>query len=67
MLLHIATAIQIGAPVLEHYDDDDIGKVGQRVATEKLTGFPEIRHPKWIGQLEACSGRGQRPAGRFRC
>lgn len=50
--IHLATAIHIGSPVLEHYDDGDIGKVGQRVEAEKLPGFPEIRHPKWIGQLE---------------
>ena len=50
--IHIATAIQIGVTVLEHYDDGDIGKVGERIAPEKLTGFPEIRHPKWTGQIE---------------
>ncbi len=50
--IHIATAMQIGVAVIEHYDDDDIGKVGERIERDKLTGFPEIRHPKWTGQIE---------------
>jgi len=50
--IHVATAIQVGAPVIEHYDDDDIGRVGKQIEREKLTGFPEIRHPKWTGQIE---------------
>lgn len=50
--IHIATAIQIGIGVIEHYDDDDIGKVGERIKRESLTGFPEIRHPTWTGQME---------------
>lgn len=50
--LHLATALETGIDVLEHYDDDDFGKVAKRVAEEKLPGFPEIRHPKWIGQTE---------------
>jgi predicted nucleic acid-binding protein len=49
--IHIATAIELKIPILEHYDDDDIGKVGERVEKNNLPGFPDIRHPKWVGQL----------------
>ena len=48
--IHIATAIQIAVPVLEHYDDDYIGRVAERIKKDNLTGFPEIRHPQWTGQ-----------------
>ena len=49
--IHIATALELKIPILEHYDDDDIGKVGERVEKDLLRGFPAIRHPKWVGQL----------------
>lgn len=63
--LHIATALQLNILVLEHYDDDDIGKVADRVEKEKLTGFPVIRHPTWIGQMnlpQAGAAGGAAPA-----
>lgn len=65
--IHIATAIQLGIAVIEHYDDDDIGKVGEKVRREKLTGFPEIRHPKWSGQLPLTPRRSPRQRGQNRC
>ena len=49
--IHIATAMQLKINVFEHYDDDDMGRVAERIAKDGLTGFPEIRHPKWVGQL----------------
>ncbi|MGQ0766373.1 MAG: PIN domain-containing protein [Gemmatimonadota bacterium] len=49
--IHIATALEMKVPVLEHYDDDDIGKVAERIKNEGLTGFPTIRHPEWSGQI----------------
>lgn len=49
--IHIATALELKIPVLEHYDDDDLGKVAERVEKEGLPGFPTIRHPKWTGQI----------------
>ena len=48
--IHIATALQLQIPVLEHYDEDDMGRVAARIAKDNLAGFPEIRHPAWIGQ-----------------
>ena len=49
--IHLATAMEAGVSVVEHYDDDDFGRVARQVAEQQLPGFPEIRHPKWIGQL----------------
>jgi predicted nucleic acid-binding protein len=49
--IHIATAIRCEIPIIEHYDED-FDRVRERVEREKLSGFPEIRNPKWIGQLE---------------
>lgn len=48
--VHLATAMQLGISVVEHYDDDDLGRVGKRIEQDSLTGFPEIRAPKWVGQ-----------------
>ena len=49
--IHIATAMQLKIDVFEHYDDDDMGRVAERIAKDGLPGFPEIRHPKWVGQM----------------
>lgn len=49
--IHIATALELKIPTLEHYDDDDIGAVAARIQRDGLQGFPEIRHPKWVGQM----------------
>jgi predicted nucleic acid-binding protein len=59
--IHIATALELKVDALEHYDDDDMGKVAKRIADESLPGFPEIRHPKWVGQLDLVEGA-QQPA-----
>lgn len=50
--IHLATALEMTINVLEHYDDDDFGRVAKRVTEERLPDFPEIRHPKWMGQPE---------------
>lgn len=49
--IHLATALQIGADALEHYDDDDFGRVSRLVSEQQLQGFPPVRHPHWTGQL----------------
>lgn len=48
--IHLATALELRIAVLEHYDDDDLGKVAERIQREDLRGFPLIRHPAWTGQ-----------------
>jgi hypothetical protein len=49
--IHIATAMEFGIPVVEHYDDDDFGKVAERIKNENLQGFPTIRNPHWVDRL----------------
>ncbi|MBM4441944.1 MAG: type II toxin-antitoxin system VapC family toxin [Candidatus Rokubacteria bacterium] len=50
--IHIATALQLQIPVLEHYDDDDLGRVAGRIAQDNLVGFPVVRNPLWTGQAQ---------------
>ena len=59
--IHLATAIQLGTSVVEHYDDDDLGRVGVRITAENLPGFPEIRHPKWLGQMSLIEASAEAP------
>jgi predicted nucleic acid-binding protein len=61
--IHIATALELKIAVLEHYDDDDIGRVADRVKKENLPGFPEIRHPYWVGQTEMNLPAGEQARG----
>jgi predicted nucleic acid-binding protein len=54
--IHIATALELKVPILEHYDDGDIGKVAEKIKSEGLAGFPTIRHPEWTGQMPLREG-----------
>jgi predicted nucleic acid-binding protein len=47
--IHIATALQVQADAIEHYDND-FARVAREVAEQQTAGFPPIREPQWTGQ-----------------